>query len=95
MHTTRIRLARGDHLRIRDGRGALVVVGRGTAWLTQDGDRRDIVIEPGGSFRLDRDGVTMVSTDSATEIAVSAARPGGLPLIEIAGRASRAPALSL
>ncbi len=68
MHARRISIRRGDLVCIRDGAGVLVAVERGTAWLTQDGDRRDVVLEAGGSFRLDRDGVAVVSTDASTEL---------------------------
>lgn len=95
MKATRIRLAHGDHLHIRDGHGALVAVGHGTAWLTQHGDRRDIVIGAGESFGIDRDGVTMVSTLSAAEITVSAAAREGLPVIDISRRARHVPAAAL
>ena len=94
MNTRRIRVARGDHLRIRDGHGALITVGRGAAWLTQHGDRRDIVIEAGGSFRLDRPGVTMVSVISTAEVTVTAPTYGGLPVIETSRRAEHTVAAS-
>jgi hypothetical protein len=94
MNTRRIRFARGDHLHIRDGHGALITVGHGAAWLTQHDDRRDIVIEAGGSFRLDRPGVTMMSTDSTAEVTVTAATYAGLPVIETSRRAGHTVAAS-
>ncbi len=95
MNVMRIRLARGDHLRIRDGHGAHVAVGHGTAWLTQHGDRRDIVIGAGESFRIDRDGVTVVSILFAAEISVSAESRESLPVIDTSRRARHGPAASL
>jgi hypothetical protein len=52
---------------------AIVAVERGTAWLTQDGDRRDVVFEAGGSFRSTA-GVAVVSARAAAELTVTSAR---------------------
>jgi hypothetical protein len=90
MNARRINLARGDHLCIRAGSGATVAVERGVAWLTQDGDRRDVVLERGGSFLLDRHGVTVVSAVGAAALTVTAAPGAGLPAIETSTRATRA-----
>ena len=89
MNARRINIRRGDLVCIRNGNGATVAVGRGTAWLTQDGDRRDIVLEAGGSFRLDRRGVTVVAAFTATELTVTAAAGASLPAIETSLRAPR------
>jgi hypothetical protein len=83
-------IRRGDVLSIRNASGALVTVDRGTAWLTQDGDRRDIVLEAGSSFRLDRGGVAVVSAVTATELTVTAAAGASLPAIDASPRAARA-----
>jgi hypothetical protein len=86
-------IRRGDIVCIRHGSGALVTVDRGTAWLTQDGDRRDIVLGAGGSFRLDRRGVAVVSGFTTAELTVTAATGASLPAIEASPRASRAATL--
>lgn len=52
----------GELLRLRDAAGRHLGVVRGAVWITQIGDRRDHVIEAGGSFRFDRDGVAVVQT---------------------------------
>lgn len=33
----------------------------GTLWLTQDGDLRDIVLEPGEGATIERDGLSVVT----------------------------------
>jgi hypothetical protein len=86
-------IRRGDFVCIRHGSGALVTVDRGTAWLTQDGDRRDIVLEAGGSFRLDRGGVAVVSGFTTAELTVTAAAGASLPAIERSPRVARAATL--
>jgi hypothetical protein len=89
MNARRISIRRGDVVCIREGNGATVAVDRGTAWLTQHGDRRDIVIEAGGSFRLDRAGVAVVSADRSAELTVTAPAGASLPAIEASPRAPR------
>jgi hypothetical protein len=65
-------LARNDVVGVRNGRGALVFVESGTAWITQEDDRRDVMVSAGESFRLDRDGVALVQPYRAATITVSA-----------------------
>jgi hypothetical protein len=89
MNARRISIRHGDIVCIRNGDGATVAVHRGTAWVTQDGDRRDIVIEAGGSFRLDRAGVAVVSAHGFADLTVAAAGGASLPAIEASPRAPR------
>jgi len=65
-------LARNDVIGIRNGRGALVFVESGTAWITQEDDRRDVMVAAGESFRLDRNGVALVQPYRAATITLSA-----------------------
>lgn len=53
-------LTAGSILRLRDGQGLAVVVFEGLVWITQSGDRRDIVLAAGESFSVDRPGLTLV-----------------------------------
>jgi hypothetical protein len=46
------------------------------------------VLEGGGSFRLDRAGVAVVSADVAAALTVTAAPGASLPAIEISTRAA-------
>ena len=81
-------LARNDVVGIRNGRGALVFVESGTAWITQENDRRDVMVSAGESFRLDRDGVALVQPYRAATITITA--PFGVtdPEVYRAGSAS-------
>jgi hypothetical protein len=58
---TRIEIAGGELARIHDGRGALLCVRYGSVWVTQSGSTDDVFLEAGASFRIDRDGLTLVS----------------------------------
>lgn len=53
-------------MRIEHARGTRLVCRQGTAWITMDGDERDIVLAPGASFVVDSDGA----------VTVGALRPG-------------------
>lgn len=53
-------LPRGGMRRITDGRGLRLLCLDGRLWLTQQGDARDIVLEPGQTARVERDGLTIV-----------------------------------
>ena len=63
MHAAR-RLAKGELLRARDASGLQVLCLSGCLWVTQDNDLRDIVLDAGESFELDRDGDTLLSAIS-------------------------------
>jgi hypothetical protein len=95
MRTEPVHIRRGEVVRIRDGCGALVAVANGAVWLTQHHDPRDIVIEAGGEFRLDRPGTAIVSTDSTAWLTVLSAADAARPAIETAARAPRAARLAL
>jgi hypothetical protein len=70
-------LPRGSVLRIEDGSDLLVYVWEGSLWLTQERDARDRYLGAGDWFRLDRDGVTVVSATSRATITVTAPKPEG------------------
>ena len=46
--------------RIENGAGTLIECLSGVLWITQSGDHRDITLEPGPRFWLDRDGLAVV-----------------------------------
>ncbi len=53
-------LSAGETTPLRDARGVRIECLRGSLWITQHGDRRDIMLSRGSSFTLDRDGVALV-----------------------------------
>jgi hypothetical protein len=56
-----IYLKKHQHLRIDEACGWTVHAVAGTLWITQDGDMRDIVLEAGDSFILDRNRTAVLS----------------------------------
>ncbi len=65
-------LGKDSLLRIRRGRGHTVMVLEGLAWVTQDGDPRDIFLAPGESFTLDCPEMTLVQALEDTRLLVLA-----------------------
>jgi hypothetical protein len=68
-----VHLGRTQHLRLRNRAGWTVRALCGTAWITQDGDSRDIVLEAGDTFVLDRNGAALVSALDETRISITRA----------------------
>lgn len=54
-------LQKGQTARLRDALGIEIRVAEGCLWLTQERDAQDHVIETGGSFRIDRPGVAILT----------------------------------
>jgi uncharacterized protein (AIM24 family) len=47
-------------VKVRGGRGHAIVCDSGSVWVTQEGDPRDIVLDAGEAFTLDRSGTALV-----------------------------------
>jgi hypothetical protein len=54
-------LAKGQLFRVRDGQGRRVECLSGCLWVTQEADPRDVVLEPGDGFTIERGGDTWLS----------------------------------
>jgi DUF2917 family protein len=55
-----LRLNTGELLDISDGEGCTVSCLEGSAWITQSNDERDIVLNAGEAFVLDKPGLALV-----------------------------------
>jgi hypothetical protein len=65
--------ARSVH-RIQNGKGSEVLCLKGTVWITQENDRRDIILGAGQSFVLDHKGVAVVY--ALRDAAITVGAPG-------------------
>ena len=74
-----ITLGKNLLLRMRDAVGTGVRLCEGTVWVTQCGDLRDIVLEAGESFVLDRPGVAIVQALAASKVQLFQVEPAQRP----------------
>jgi len=80
LNTSPVCLAKSQAVTLTDAKGSLVRCLSGGLWITQDRDPRDIVLAPGESFTLDRNGPAVVWALAASSVEmVPARRPGHLP----------------
>lgn len=69
--SARLILQQAGIVRLTDARGSTIRVLKGAVWITQHNDGRDIVLEAGSAFTLDRDGLAIVyGIVSPAEIAI-------------------------
>jgi len=84
-------LAAGELVRLPAGACATIVCSRGAVWVTQDGERRDLVLSAGQSAELGDRGLVLVQAFEPSRIRVQAA-PAGCAAARGSGRkASRSP----
>ena len=75
---TVINLAQRQAITLADARGTTLRVTRGTLWLTQEKDPRDIVLRAGDSWVVERDGATVIESQDDALLCI-AVRNGGSP----------------
>lgn len=64
LHIHRSALRRRQSLVLADAVGTVVAVDRGSVWITQEKDTRDIVLSRGMRFQIDRPGRTIVAAEA-------------------------------
>ncbi len=69
-YTTIWDLASGELVRLDGARGTTLRVTRGTLWLTQEHDTRDIVLKAGDVFTIDRPGLTLAQAHGSASVCV-------------------------
>jgi hypothetical protein len=65
-------LASGELVQLDGARGTTLRVTRGTLWITQERDARDIVLCAGHSFTIDHGGLTVVEAQGKATVCVLA-----------------------
>ena len=79
LNTSPVCLARRQAVTLTQAKGSEIRCLRGSLWITQDGDPRDIVLEAGESFTVDRRGPAIVWALRASSVEmVPARRPAAL-----------------
>ena len=69
---TKHQIDRLGSMALHNVRGQTVTCVSGSVWLTMEGDARDVVLEPGASFVIDRDGLTILAAYRSSVVQVSA-----------------------
>lgn len=69
--THRFCIARKGFVVVDGTRTAELRVHRGRVWLTQEGDRRDVVLGPTETIRLERNGRALVEGLADTEVSLT------------------------
>ena len=70
MNNRLLNLVNGDLLELPDARGTTLRITRGTLWVTQDRDRRDIVLGPGDTWTIERHGLTVAEAQGDAAVLV-------------------------
>ena len=80
---TKIQLARHESAKLPDVRGTTLRVTRGRVWVTQEHDIRDVVLNAGETWTVERDGLTIVEAQEHANVWVAGrkidARPADPP----------------
>ena len=66
-----LRLSRGQTVKLRDAAGSTICAREGTVWITQENSRKDVVLEPGACFRLNRPGLTIVQAFADASVSLA------------------------
>ncbi len=66
-----LRLARGQTLKLKDSVGSTICAREGTVWITEEDSRKDVVLEPGHCFRVDRPGLTLVQAFADASVSLA------------------------
>lgn len=70
MNNRLLNLGNGDLLELPDARGTTLRVTRGTLWVTQDRDRRDVVLGAGDTWTVERHGLTVAEAQGDAAVVV-------------------------
>jgi len=69
--TGALRLARGQTVKLFDGVGSTICALQGTLWITEENSRKDVVLENGACFRVDKPGLTLVQAFADASVALA------------------------
>ncbi|MEO5699368.1 MAG: DUF2917 domain-containing protein [Casimicrobiaceae bacterium] len=71
MNGPTLMLDRWQTIELIDAAGIVAAVKTGCLWITMENDPRDIVLEPGDTWVLDRNGLTLVHAEVPSAVALS------------------------
>ena len=66
-----LQLSRGQTLKLQDAVGSTICARKGTVWITEENSRKDVVLEPGYCFRVNRPGLTIVQAFADASVSLA------------------------
>jgi hypothetical protein len=78
-------IPKGRTLRIRDGKGLELKVVSGSLWVTYEHDTDDSVVDAGDTFRVSRNGLTLVHAFKETRLQIASPAEAGAPSLTLGG----------
>ena len=66
----RLKQAMADAV-LRDGVGSTICAREGTVWITEENSAKDVVLENGACYRLDRPGLTLVQAFADASVSLN------------------------
>jgi hypothetical protein len=75
-----IQLSRGEVIERPDARGTTLRIGRGSLWVTQERDRRDVVLTAGDAWTVERDGLTVAEARGDASLLLAGGNGGNASL---------------
>ena len=82
MQTT---IAKGRTVRIQDGKGFELTAVTGTLWITYENDTEDYVVSPSETFRVSRQGLTLVHAFRDAQLRIAYPAEAGVPSLTFGG----------
>jgi hypothetical protein len=82
METT---IPKGRTLRIQDGKGLELSVVAGCLWVTYEHDTADTVLDPGDTFHVNRNGLTLVHALKEVQLRIASPAEAGAPSLTLGG----------
>lgn len=71
-----IEMPRAQMLKLLDAQGTEVSCRSGILWITQDGQRDDVVLSAGQSLRIGRNGLTLIHACKEAALRIDSAKAG-------------------
>lgn len=86
MNGPALTLDRAERLALTDAAGAVAAVKSGCLWITMENDLRDIVLTPGDTWTIERDGRTIISAEEKSTLVLTEPIPRRAGLLDHVGR---------
>ena len=71
LNSGNLRLGRGQTLKLTDGAGSTICAREGSIWITEENSRKDVVLEPGGCYRIANPGLTLVQAFADAQLSLA------------------------